>query len=205
MEEVIVNNEVTVKGKVHINTIREVNSTASEFEIECSRESMANDIISCLIKNENVSKINTQSDIVIKGQFRSRNWRDLNGKSHTQLYVYVTEVENEDFLVGDINKIHLSGTICKVPTIRKTPSGRVITDLCLAINRVKSRKSDYIPCIGWNKGAKKLSALKVGDKLEIFGRIQSRVYLKKIDDETTVEKTAYEVSIKSFNIITPEE
>ena len=119
-EKTIKTNSVTLKGRVHINTIRDINNILTEFEIECARESMTNDIISCLIKTELVDKIKTDKEIVVMGQFRSRNWRDLNGKSHTQLYVYVTDVSNEDFVLDDINAITLTGTICKVPTIRKT-------------------------------------------------------------------------------------
>ena len=104
------------------------------------------------------------------------------------------------YTLKDVNEIHLKGTICKTPLVRKTPGGRVITDICLAVNRDNSKKSDYIPCIGWNKGAKLLGELKVGDKLDIEGRIQSRDYIKRTEDGQQIEKRAYEVSIKKFNV-----
>ena len=91
----------------------------------------------------------------------------------------------------------LTGTICKDIILRKTPLGRQIANLIVAVNRDNS-KSDYLPCIAWNAGARILSDYKVGDKLNITGRIQSRVYTKPNDP---TEHTAYEISIKHFDKI----
>ena len=104
----------------------------------------------------------------------------------------------------DPNSIFLDGYICKRPVYRKTPLGREITDLLVAINRPYN-KSDYIPSIVWGRNAKFARNLNVGDRIQIWGRIQSRFYEKKIDEETTVKKVAYEVSVSKIKKVEEEQ
>ena len=42
------------------------------------------------------------------------------------------------------NRLRLTGTLCKVPVYRRTPLGRDICDLMLAVNRRYGR-TDYLP------------------------------------------------------------
>lgn len=92
------------------------------------------------------------------------------------------------------NQVHLTGALCKMPSYRTTPFGREIADLMLAVNRAYG-KSDYIPCITWGRTARFASHLKVGDKVQILGRFQSRAYQKQLADGSVVSKMAYEVSV----------
>lgn len=210
MEEIVFNNRVVLKGIIDMHSVRPVENKADSviaFEIHTMRESLTCDTISCIARKDIFEglKENTLDggEVEFAGSFRSRNWQDLNGHTHLQLYVNVEEVflkEAIAYTLKDVNEIHLRGTICKTPVVRKTPSGRVITDICLAVNRDNSKKSDYIPCIGWNKGAKLLGELKVSDKLDIEGRIQSRDYIKRTEDGQEIKKRAYEVSIKKFDV-----
>ena len=112
-----------------------------------------------------------------------------------------TEVEGDAFeekvhtpTSSDENEIELLGFICKEPLYRKTPLGRDITDCVLAVNR-RYGKSDYIPCIAWGRNSKYLANLRIGTCVEIKGRIQSRIYKKRISETETISKTVYEVSI----------
>jgi single-stranded DNA-binding protein len=99
------------------------------------------------------------------------------------------------------NDVFLDGYICKPPIYRTTPFGREIADLLLAVNR-SYNKSDYIPCITWGRNARFGAKLEVGDNIRIWGRMQSRLYQKKLDDDNIVEKTAYEVSVSRLeNVI----
>ena len=91
------------------------------------------------------------------------------------------------------NVIRLSGTICKTPTLRRTPLGREICDVILAVNRRYGR-ADYLPCIAWGAVAQETALLDIGDPLALEGRIQSRTYPKALP-EGTQERTAYEVSV----------
>ena len=92
------------------------------------------------------------------------------------------------------NQVQLTGALCKLPSYRTTPFGREIADLMLAVNRAYG-KSDYIPCITWGRTARFASHLKVGDKVTLLGRFQSRAYQKQLADGTVVGKMAYEVSV----------
>lgn len=140
--------------------------------------------------------------VCISGQFRSyNNFSDTGNK--LMLSVFAKEMDFKEKSVADneyINEIMLCGYICKLPTYRTTPFGREITDLLIAVNRTYN-KSDYIPCIAWGRNAKYASALNVGDKVSIAGRIQSREYQKKISESEFITKTAYEVSVSKISSI----
>ena len=92
------------------------------------------------------------------------------------------------------NQVQLVGALCKLPSYRTTPFGREIADLMLAVNRAYG-KSDYIPCITWGRTARFASHLKVGDRIQLLGRFQSRAYQKQLPDGTIIGKMAYEVSV----------
>jgi len=98
------------------------------------------------------------------------------------------------------NQIYLDGFICKEPIYRKTPLGREIADLLIAVNRPYG-KSDYIPCICWGRNARFASNFSVGSRCAIWGRIQSREYMKKINDEEAVKRIAYEVSVSKLELL----
>ena len=95
------------------------------------------------------------------------------------------------------NSIVLSGYICKPPVYRTTPFNREIADLLVAVNRAYN-KSDYIPCIAWGRNARFVQNLKVGDRIALSGRIQSREYIKRLSETQSVTMTAYEVSVSKL-------
>ena len=115
------------------------------------------------------------------------------------LTVFVREVCDIDTNKNP-NLITLKGYLCKEPIFRTTPFKREITDILLAVNRAYN-KSDYIPAIAWGRNARFVKDLPVGTKLEIEGRIQSRIYQKKLSETQTGQRTAYEISISQLKII----
>ena len=128
--------------------------------------------------------------IEVTGQFRSYN-RHEEKKNRLVLSVFAREicfVEEEDETVKT-NQIFLDGYICKPPVYRKTPLGREIADLLIAVNRPYG-KSDYIPCICWGRNARYASAFQVGGHVLVWGRIQSREYIKKLGENETEKRTA---------------
>ena len=136
--------------------------------------------------------------IQVTGQFRSYN-RHEEKKNRLVLSVFAREisfVEDEDDSVKS-NQIFLDGYICKPPVYRKTPLGREIADLLIAVNRPYG-KSDYIPCICWGRNARYASAFQVGGHVLIWGRIQSREYMKRLSDTESEKRTAYEVSVSKL-------
>lgn len=145
----------------------------------------------------------------VSGQFRSCNKHE-GEKNHLILSVFVREFEEIEFeheepgSENDENRIFLDGYICKPPSYRKTPLGREITDILLAVNR-QYGKSDYIPCIAWGRNAKFANGLEVGARLQIDGRIQSREYQKQISDDGVEARVAYEVSIAKMEVAEDEQ
>ena len=106
-------------------------------------------------------------------------------------------MENDDSLNPNI--IELNGFVCKEPIYRTTPFKREICDVLLAVNRAYN-KSDYLPCIAWGRNARFVKNIKVGQKVCVIGRIQSREYQKRINDTESLVKTAYEISISKIRI-----
>ena len=148
----------------------------------------------------------------IDGQFRSYNSYD-NEKNKLILTVFVKDVqfleenqEEEEEARRDIvsNEVILDGYICKKPIYRKTPFGREISDILLAVNRAYN-KSDYIPCIAWGRNARFCENVAVGTEVRIVGRVQSREYEKKHEDGTVEKKVAYEVSVASLEVANQED
>lgn len=126
----------------------------------------------------------------VVGQLRSFNNRSGHG-SRLVISAFAQSLEYGDG--GHFNRILLSGTLCKQPTLRRTPLGRNICDLLLAVNRRYGR-ADYLPCIAWGAVAQQAAEMATGERLTVEGRVQSRTYAKVLDGVTT-QRTAYEVSI----------
>ena len=148
--------------------------------------------------------------IHVMGQFRSYNRHEEKHnrlvleekKNRLVLSVFAREisfVEEEDETMKT-NQIYLDGYICKPPVYRKTPLGREIADLLLAVNRPYG-KSDYIPCICWGRNARYASAFQVGGHVMIWGRIQSREYIKRLSEEESEKRVAYEVSVSKLEYV----
>lgn len=145
--------------------------------------------------------------VEITGQFRSYNKIGKDGLNHLILFLFATSIviyEDASELEENPNSnlIYLDGYLCKSPIYRKTFLGREISDLLIAVNR-PYRKSDYIPCITWGRVARWASGLEVGNRVQLYGRIQSRIYYKKLspDSDITEPRTAYEISIMQIQIV----
>lgn len=138
-------------------------------------------------------KLSVGETIAIEGQFRSYN-KVADGHSKLMLTVFVREFLNPNEEYANPNTVELIGYICKEPIYRTTPLNREICDILLAVNRAFN-KSDYLPCIAWGRNARYGKTLTVGSKLKICGRIQSRQYIKKLSDDVSETRTAYEISV----------
>lgn len=169
------------------------------FKMEIKRLSGQNDVLPIIISERLMSEkdINTGDRYYIEGQLRSYNILTEN-KSRLQLQTFAREIY-QDEEGEDLNQIVLDGYICKIPIYRVTPFSREIADVLIAVNRAYG-KSDYIPSICWGRNARYCQQLNVGDSIHIEGRLQSREYQKKLDDETVITKTAYEVSVSKLSV-----
>lgn len=139
------------------------------------------------------------SKLVVMGQLRSYN-KLLDGSNKLILTIFARDLKLDDEEIKNPNQIYLDGFICKKPIYRTTPFGREITDMLIAVNRPYN-KSDYIPSIAWGRNARYSENLTVGDRIKVWGRIQSREYQKKLNEEEVITRTAYEVSISKMEII----
>ena len=173
------------------------------LDLSVSRLSEQADVIPLMISERLIDVTRDYRGCTIEaiGQFRSYN-RHEGSKNRLVLSVFVREVRfMEEFTdYTKTNQIFLDGYICKPPVYRKTPLGREIADLLIAVNRPYG-KSDYIPCICWGRNARYASAFSVGGHVLIWGRIQSREYMKRISDTETEKRTAYEVSVSKLEYL----
>ena len=134
----------------------------------------------------------------LEGEYRSFN--DRKGEANRLvLRVFLREMELAEEDCTYVNQIQLDGYVCRAPVFRKTPMGREVSDLLVAVNR-KYGKSDYIPCICWGKQAHVAADLEVGSRISITGRVQSREYIKRTADGEK-KRTAYEVSASEIRKI----
>ena len=132
--------------------------------------------------------------VSVEGEVRSYNNRTGQG-SKLVITVLVRSAQPDETQEGE-NRLVLAGALCRRPVPRRTPLGREICDLLLAVNRPYGR-ADYLPCIAWGSLAAHCGALAVGDKLRLEGRLQSRRYHKLINGEQ-VERTAFEISVMNL-------
>ena len=169
-----------------------------EFKLNVPRLSEHLDIIPVTVSEELSAKLTLDSQIAVSGQFRSFNRPD-GERSRLILSVYAREITPPE-PDANPNTAELVGYICKPPIYRTTPFNREICDILLAVNRAYS-KSDYIPCIAWGKNARLLKNAPVGQKLDVCGRIQSRQYTKRLSDDCSEVRTAYDFSIGSVELL----
>lgn len=172
-----------------------------EFNVEVHRLSEASDIIPVTVSEKIIAtqpELFKQNERVeINGEFRSHN-REEEGRSKLLLSVFCKQISQQ---VGpDKNAIKLDGYICKPTIFRTTPFNRQICDILLAVNRPLYKKTDYIPAIAWGRNAVFAESFKVGDKVTLDGRIQSRQFVKTIDGVSQT-KTAYEVSVQDISLV----
>lgn len=201
----LLNNKGSLHGTITsdpITTFEVEGETFYEGKIEVKRLSLASDIIPFtisekILKGQSLSLL-PNTEFTFAGEFRSYN-RIIDEKSRLILSFFVKEVclgETE----MSLNELSLTGFICKEPVYRTTPFNRQICDVLVAVNRPSFNKSDYIPCILWGRNACLMQNQKVGTKVTIIGRIQSRIYKKDNGNGQIEQRTAYEVSGQQLTI-----
>ena len=192
------NNKILLRGRLSAPPApSHVNHGVEYFLLPLSarRLSGAEDHLNVIAAKEQLSGLSLKegSSLTVRGEVRTFNNRSGVG-SRLVVSVFARELSQEEG--EDENVLALSGVLCKPPALRATPLGRTICDMILAINRRYGR-ADYLPCIAWGSLAYHCGSMKVGDRLALEGRLQSRVYTKEIDGQMQ-ERTAFEVSVMSL-------
>ena len=199
MEHII--NSITIRGSLislpefsHENHGRQF----YRFVLEVPRLSGAVDLLPVVAEKSILDQIDPCAGayLTVSGQIRSHNQR-TDGIRHLLIFVFAASVVAED---GEpINEVQIEGLLCRDPTYRRTPLGREICDVMLAVPRA-FRRADYLPCILWGRTAQEVSVCKTRDRVRICGRLQSRVYTK-LTEAGAEERTAYEVSALTAEIL----
>lgn len=202
-DKVIDNNQVSIVGEVAGDFEHSHDVFGEGFYIlpvKVGRLSDSYDIIPLMISDRliDVKENHIGKCIEVLGQFRSYNRHEEN-RNRLVLSVFVREINicEDGCPSAKPNYINLDGYICKKPIYRKTPLGREIADLLLAVNRPYG-KSDYIPCICWGRNARYAEKFEVGEHIQLWGRIQSREYQKKLNEFDAEKRVAYEVSVSKI-------
>lgn len=196
------NNTVLIAGKIVEGCVfsHEVYGEGFyTFQISSERLSDKEDILPVTVSERLIDlgllQVGKKVDII--GQLRSYN--NYNSKKNRLvLTIFAREIKLMEEEGKSENQIFLNGFICKPPIYRKTPFGREISDILVAVNRAYN-KSDYIPCIAWGRNARYMANLEVGSNIRVWGRVQSRTYQKRIGEETE-ERIAYEVSVSKIEL-----
>ena len=205
-DKVIENNQVVIMGEIVSDFMFSHEIFGEGFymvDVKVPRLSDSSDIIPLMVSERliDVDEDYKEQNIMVQGQFRSYN-RHEERKNRLVLSVFAREIEfvDETPESSKTNQIYLDGYICKEPIYRKTPLGREIADLLLAVNRPYG-KSDYIPCICWGRNARFASTFEVGTRCEVWGRIQSREYMKKLSEDDAEKRISYEVSVSKLELL----
>lgn len=208
--EHIENNKVTVGGKVVGGFTYSHEMHGEKFylvNILLRRLRGTYDVIPVMVSDRlvDVEKDYADCNILVTGQFRSYNKHE-GDKNRLLLSVFAREISFNEKIIEEhnLNDISLDGYICKAPIYRKTPLGREIADVMLAVNRPYG-KSDYIPCICWGRNARFAGQFEVGTHVRVSGRIQNREYQNKLEDGTVETRTTYEVSASKIELVEEEE
>ena len=205
-DKIFENNQVVIAGEIVSGFTFSHEVYGEGFymvEIAVSRLSNYADYIPVMVSERLIDVTQNYEGhyICVVGQFRSYN-RHEEKKNRLVLSVFAREIEFTEEPGEDVksNQIFLDGYICKEPIYRKTPLGREIADLLIAVNRSYG-KSDYIPSICWGRNARYASGFEVGSHVQIWGRIQSREYVKKLNELEMEKRIAYEVSVSKIDYI----
>lgn len=208
-EKALTNNQAVVAGEIISEFVFSHEIFGEGFymvDLLVSRLSDATDVIPLMVSDRliDVNESHIGEHIEAKGQFRSYNKHEET-KNRLVLSLFVRELNilDVDEEMQHPNQIYLDGYICKAPIYRMTPLGREIADVLLAVNRAYG-KSDYIPCICWGRNARFAGKLEVGEHVAVWGRIQSREYQKKLENDEVINRIAYEVSVSKMECLEQE-
>lgn len=161
--------------------------------LRTERLSGAEDVVNVLARERLLqADLQAAERLDVTGEIRTfNNSSGVGAKLVISLFARRLTLSDED---TDENLVLVTGTICKPPVLRRTPLGREICDLMLAVNRHYGR-SDYLPCLVWGERAHAAAEWSVGTEVSLAGRFQSRTYHKVLPDGTVEERTAYEISV----------
>lgn len=193
-------NQITLRGTLSAPPVFSHENHGKQFFrlfLEVPRLSGAVDILPVIAEQSLLegTQVCECGMLTVTGQIRSHNVR-RDGRRHLMIFVFAASLQCEE---GEpLNDVTVEGYLCREPVYRRTPLGREICDVMLAVPRAFQR-ADYLPCILWGRTALEASRCHTRDRIGITGRLQSRVYTK-VTEEGSEERTAYEISALTAQI-----
>ena len=196
----IVTNKILLRGSLH--SLPEYSHENHghrffHFFLDVPRLSGTVDSLPVIVEEDLLNALDPSAGemLTVQGQIRSHNVH-IDGKRHLMIFVFAASLLSED---GEpCNDVILEGSLCREPTYRRTPMGREICDVMLAVPR-SFRRADYLPCILWGRMAQDASHCHTRDHIRIYGRLQSRGYTK-VTENGPEERVAYEISALTAEI-----
>ncbi len=188
-------NKIEVYGEI-LSPFRMITENQYEFEIRVWRRSGAEDILLVIAERSLIKEKRVGDKVIVIGEINSF-YRLCNGRNRQILRVFAHACY---FSWGEetTNSVYLLGKICKSPILRKTPYGRIIADTMVVVIK-ENNGADFIPCIFWSQQAIEVNELKVGSRISVRGRLQSRNYTKVRENGAAEIITVRELSVQTFN------
>lgn len=197
MQEYKGENKIVLRGQAAQEPVHSHQNHGVDYYIvplRVPRLSGTDDVLNIVTADPNPAVWTPGQWVSVQGEVRSYNNRS--GTGSKLVITVLARSASPDTVEEGENRLVLAGVLCRKPVARRTPLGREICDLLLAVNRPYGR-ADYLPCIAWGSLAVHCGELDVGSRLRLEGRLQSRQYHKLIDGEQ-VERTAFEISVMNL-------
>ena len=141
--------------------------------------------------------------IALVGNIRSYSEKlETKNKVHLYVFTYFDKPENDSEEEVVWNNFEVDGRICKIDNIRTSANGKQNIHFILANNIISKnthqKLNTYIPMVAFGDTAVEIAKLHVSDKIQVTGKLNSREYIKKLDDGTLETRMAYEGIVSSF-------
>lgn len=79
-----------------------------------------------------------------------------------------------------INRVVLLGNMTRDPELRRTGTGKAVTNFTLALNRYNNDEADFVDCVCWERIAENTAQYcSKGSKVAVEGSIQTGSYVDK--------------------------
>lgn len=172
------------------------------MNVEVRRLSGSADVIPVTLSEKLMTGIHLDagSSVYVTGQVRSHILH-VNHVRHKYVAIFALKIETDSKALPYTtnNRISLYGKISNIPALRITPRGRTVADIELAVQRYY-HKMDFIPLVIWSRNALALSGQPAGLWLAVRGRIQSRSFIRRLEDGTFENGRSIEVSVSMMKI-----
>lgn len=189
-------NQITLSGEIieepHY-THKCNGETFFEFTMKVLRNSGTADYIVCTVSEILVNELKENRYVEVTGEIRSRNTK----KGGLSVFVMVNSARERGSC--DVNTTKINCFLCTKVIQKETFSGRELSTFLVASHRNNNEQSDYIPCVAWGRDATRMANMPLGTEITLYGRLQSRKYVKALEGEELLTREVREVSVRRID------